>query len=65
MHYGRLYDERVAASYDEDTLGLLTGVRSLALNQILRANAPASPTISESELERRSMRSRLIFRARR
>lgn len=41
MHYGQLYDERVADTYDEDSLGLLSGTRSLAINQILQAN-PAS-----------------------
>jgi SAM-dependent methyltransferase len=45
MHYGRLYDEQVADSYDEDTLGLLTGVRSLAVNQILGSGIGTSPAI--------------------
>jgi predicted TPR repeat methyltransferase len=37
MHYGRLYDEQVADSYDEDALGLLAGVRSLGVAQIFEA----------------------------
>jgi predicted TPR repeat methyltransferase len=45
MHYGRLYDEQVADSYDEDALGLLSGVRSLALGQIFRNGVPRGPTI--------------------
>jgi SAM-dependent methyltransferase len=45
MHFGRLYDERVADSYDEDALGLLTGVRSLAIGQILAAGVARHPTI--------------------
>jgi len=45
MHFGRLYDEQVADSYDEDALGLLTGVRALALGQILRTGAAGAPAI--------------------
>lgn len=37
MHYGRLYDEQVADSYDRDELGLLRGVRDLGVGQILAA----------------------------
>jgi SAM-dependent methyltransferase len=45
MHFGRLYDERVADSYDEDTLGLLAGVRSLAVGQILTTGVVDNPTV--------------------
>ncbi len=38
MHYGRLYDEQVADSYDEDALGLLAGARALAVAQIFAAD---------------------------
>jgi ubiquinone/menaquinone biosynthesis C-methylase UbiE len=41
MHYGQLYDEQVAASYDDDALGLLSGVRSIGVAQILEAGVPA------------------------
>jgi len=41
MHYGQLYDEQVAASYDDDALGLLAGVRSIGVAQILEAGVPA------------------------
>jgi predicted TPR repeat methyltransferase len=45
MHFGRLYDENVADSYDEDILGLLTGVRSLAVIQIVTSGVRQNPTI--------------------
>ncbi len=45
MDYGKLYDDRVADTYDADALGLLTGVRSLALAQIRGAALPDDATI--------------------
>jgi len=45
MDYGKLYDEHVADTYDADALGLLTGVRDLALAQIKGTALPASATI--------------------
>lgn len=45
MDYGRLYDEHIADTYDQDTLGLLAGVRNLALAQIRGSTLPADATI--------------------
>lgn len=45
MDYGKLYDEHVADTYDADTLGLLTGVRSLALAQIKATALPPDATL--------------------
>lgn len=45
MDYGKLYDEHVADTYDEDALGLLSGVRSLAIEQIARSGLPDEATI--------------------
>ena len=45
MDYGKLYDEHVATTYDEDALGLLSGVRSLAMAQIGASDLPNAPTI--------------------
>src|SRR4051812_20765018 len=45
MDYGKLYDDQVADTYDEDALGLLSGVRSLAIEQISRSGVPEAPTI--------------------
>jgi SAM-dependent methyltransferase len=45
MDYGKLYDEHVADTYDEDALGLLTGVRNLALAQIRGTALPADATL--------------------
>lgn len=45
MNYGKLYDDHVASTYDEDTLGLLTGARSLAIAQALASNLPSNATL--------------------
>ena len=45
MDYGRLYDEHVADTYDEDALGLLAGARNLAIAQIIASALPAHATI--------------------
>jgi SAM-dependent methyltransferase len=45
MHYGRLYDEHIADSYDADELGLLHGVRALAMQQIATTGLPTQPTL--------------------
>jgi predicted TPR repeat methyltransferase len=45
MHFGRLYDEQIADSYDEDVLGLLIGVRMLAIHQITATGVTNHPTI--------------------
>ena len=45
MHFGRLYDEQIADTYDADVLGLLIGVRSLAIRQIVTTGVANHPTI--------------------
>jgi SAM-dependent methyltransferase len=45
MDYGKLYDVHVADTYDEDTLGLLSGVRNLAIAQIAASQLPESATL--------------------
>jgi len=45
MDYGKLYDEHVADTYDADALGLLTGVRNLALAEIKATTLPPDATI--------------------
>lgn len=45
MDYGKLYDDHVADTYDEDALGLLSGVRSLAIAQAITSSLPATATI--------------------
>lgn len=45
MNYGQLYDEHVAATYDRDELGLLTGARSLAIAQITASALPPDATL--------------------
>lgn len=45
MDYGKLYDEHVVDTYDEDALGLLAGARSLAIAQAISSNLPAHATI--------------------
>lgn len=45
MDYGKLYDEQVAGTYDEDELGLLAGARSLALWQIAASDLPVDATV--------------------
>lgn len=45
MNYGKLYDDQIADTYDEDALGLLTGVRNLATAQISACALPAGSCI--------------------
>ena len=45
MDYGKLYDEQVADSYDLDELGLLAGVRALAVAQVAHEALPDAPTV--------------------
>ena len=45
MNYGKLYDEQVAQIYDKDEYGLLQGVRSLAVSQILESGLPQKCTV--------------------
>lgn len=45
MDIGRVYDEHVAGTYDEDALGLLAGARGLGLAQVTRVGLPADATI--------------------
>ncbi len=45
MHYGKLYDEHVADTYDQDQLGLLAGVRALAIEQITATDLPSNATL--------------------
>lgn len=45
MDYGKLYDDHVADTYDQDALGLLAGARNLALAQIKGTTLPADVTI--------------------
>jgi ubiquinone/menaquinone biosynthesis C-methylase UbiE len=45
MNYGTLYDEQVAETYDKDEYGLLRGVRSLAISQILEFRLPQASTV--------------------
>jgi SAM-dependent methyltransferase len=43
--YGQLYDEKVAATYDEDSWGLLAGGRALAMDQIRRRGLPETTSV--------------------
>jgi predicted TPR repeat methyltransferase len=45
MDYGKLYDEQVVDTYDQDALGLLSGVRSLAIAQAIASDLPPAATI--------------------
>lgn len=45
MDYGKLYDVRVADTYDEDALGLLSGARSLAIAQLDASKLPPNATV--------------------
>lgn len=45
MNFGKLYDEKIVETYEEDSLGLLAGARNLATAQIARSELPADPTI--------------------
>jgi SAM-dependent methyltransferase len=45
MDYGKLYDKHVAATYDQDALGLLAGPRALAIAQIEQSTLARDATI--------------------
>lgn len=43
--YGQIYDEKVAATYDQDSWGLLAGGRALAMDQIRRLGLPENTSV--------------------
>lgn len=45
MDYGQLYNQRVAATYDEDCLGLLAGARRLAIAQLVASDLAPTATV--------------------
>jgi ubiquinone/menaquinone biosynthesis C-methylase UbiE len=45
VDYGRLYDEQVAGTYDRDELGLLAGVRALAVAQVRATAMPENAMV--------------------
>lgn len=45
MDLGKIYDQHVADTYDEDALGLLSGARNLGIRQIIDSPLPAGATV--------------------
>lgn len=45
MKIGAIYDQHVADTYDEDSLGLLAGARNLGIRQITESSLPADAVV--------------------
>lgn len=45
MNLGKIYDQHVADTYDEDALGLLAGARNLGIRQIAESPLPKSSVV--------------------